>query len=135
MNKFFNQYKELLAYLIVGILTTIVSLGSYYICVHTFLNPHNPIQLQWANIISWIAAVTFAYFTNRRFVFDSQNTHILKEAVHFYLSRITTLLLDMAFMYVCVSLLKINDFTAKISVQILITIANYPISKFYVFKS
>lgn len=135
MNKFLNQYKELLAYLIVGILTTIVSLGSYYICVHTFLNPHNPIQLQWANIISWIAAVTFAYFTNRRFVFDSQNTHILKEAVHFYLSRITTLLLDMAFMYVCVSLLKINDFTAKISAQILITIANYLISKFYVFKS
>ena len=58
------KYKEIVNYLIVGVLTTIVGLGVYYGLVFTVLNPDNPFQLQVANVISWIAAVTFAYFTN-----------------------------------------------------------------------
>lgn len=134
MHKYLNQYKELIAYFIVGGLTTIVSLTTYYICVHTFLNGKDPFELQCANIISWILSVSFAYFANRKYVFDSRNPHVLKEAVHFYLSRISTLFLDMGFMFLCVSLLKMNDFTAKILAQFLITASNYLLSKFFVFQ-
>ena len=43
---------ELLAIIvIVGVLTTIVSFVSYYICTKTFLDPKDGIQLQIANII------------------------------------------------------------------------------------
>ena len=63
---------EIVRYLIVGGLTTVVSLSVYYGCVLTFLDPENPLQLQAANIISWIAAVTFAFFANRIFVFRSR---------------------------------------------------------------
>ena len=66
MKAVFIKYKEIIMYLIAGVLTTIVSLGVYYLCVLTILDPHNPVQLQAANVISWIAAVTFAYFTNRK---------------------------------------------------------------------
>ena len=69
--------REIISYLIVGILTTIVSLAVYYGCVATFLNPNDAVQLQAANVISWIASVTFAYFTNRKFVFQSKNTHVV----------------------------------------------------------
>ena len=48
----YKKYKEIVNYLIVGVLTTVVSLGVYYACVLTFLNPENAIQLQVANIIS-----------------------------------------------------------------------------------
>ena len=65
----YQKYKELINYLIVGGLTTVVSLGVYYGCELTFLNPEVPVQLQAANVLSWIAAVTFAYFTNRKYVF------------------------------------------------------------------
>ena len=78
--KLYKKYKEIISYLIVGVLTTVVSLGVYYACVLTFLNPENALQLQIANIISWVAAVTFAYFTNRKFVFESKNPDMLKEA-------------------------------------------------------
>ena len=54
-----------------------VSLASYYLCVYTILDPDSPLQLQAANVISWIAAVTFAYFTNRRYVFESKNQNRL----------------------------------------------------------
>lgn len=69
----YKKYKEIINYLIVGGLTTIVSLGVYYICVFTILNPNVPFELKDANVISWIVAVTFAYFTNRRFVFESKS--------------------------------------------------------------
>ena len=63
--KLYKKYEEIINYLIVGGLTTVVSLGSYYLCILTFLSPDIWYQLQAANIISWICAVTFAYFANR----------------------------------------------------------------------
>ena len=130
----YKKYKEIVNYLIVGGLTTVVSLGTYYGCVLTFLNPEKPVELQIANIISWIAAVTFAYFTNRKFVFESNNKNVVKEAGSFVLSRVSTLLMDMGIMFVTVSLFKMNDKIAKLIVQVVVTVANYVFSKLFVFK-
>ena len=80
IKKIINKNSEIIRYVIVGGLTTLVSLLSYYICIWLFLNPDNGVQLQVANIISWILSVTFAYFANRRYVFKSQNEKTLKEA-------------------------------------------------------
>ena len=120
-----KKYREIISYLIVGLLTTVVSLGSYYLLVTLILNPKNPIQLQIANICSWICAVTFAYFTNRKFVFQSKNRNMLKEAAAFFTSRVSTLLMDMAIMFIMVSLFKCNDKISKLVVQVVVTICNY----------
>ena len=69
LKELYLKYKEIINYLIVGGLTTVVSLVTYYACVLTFLDPNNPLQLQIANVISWIFAVAFAYVTNRKYVF------------------------------------------------------------------
>ncbi len=65
----YNKNKEIINYLIFGVLTTIVGLGVYYGLTLTVLDPNKALELQIANIISWISAVTFAYFTNRKWVF------------------------------------------------------------------
>ena len=83
-----KNYREIMRYLIVGVLTTLVSLGVYYGLTLTVLDPNNGVQLQIANVISWIAAVTFAYFANRSYVFRSENQHILQEAAAFFAARI-----------------------------------------------
>lgn len=129
----YKKYEEIINYIIVGGFTTFVSLATYYISVLTFLNPNNPFQLQIANVISWICAVTFAYFANKKFVFKN-NSENLSSAIKFFLSRVSTLLIDMASMYVFVSLLNINDKVSKILVQFLVLILNYIFSKFIVFK-
>ena len=134
IKKYYYKYKEIINYLIVGGLTTVVSLGVYYGLVLTVLNPKNPVQLQAANIISWIAAVTFAYFTNRKYVFESKSSNILKEAVAFYMARVGTLLMDMGIMFVGVTVLGMNDKIVKLIVQVVVTVANYLISKFFVFR-
>ena len=131
----YKKYEEIIKYIIVGICTTIVSLLTYYVCVLTFLNPDKAIELQIANIISWIFAVTFAYVTNRVFVFKSNDKNKLKEATKFYLSRISTLLIDMGLMFLFVTLLSINDKISKIIVQFIVLILNYVFSKLFVFKS
>ena len=134
IKELYLKYKEIINYLIVGGLTTVVSLATYYACVLTFLDPENPVQLQIANIISWICVVTFAYFTNRRFVFESKSKNILKEASAFFLARVGTLLMDMGIMFVFVTCLHFNDKIMKLVVQVVVTIANYVFSKFLVFK-
>ena len=126
--------KELINYIIVGLLTTIVSLVAYYGLVLTVLDPQDSLQLQLANVLSWIAAVTFAYVTNRKYVFESTSKNIATEALRFYLSRVATLLIDMSIMFVGVTLLSFNDKTMKIFVQVVVTVANYIFSKIFVFK-
>ncbi len=130
----YKKYREIVNYLIVGGLTTVVSLAVYYGCVLTVFDPKNPIQLQAANVISWIAAVTFAYYTNRKYVFESKTENKLQEAAKFYGSRITTLLMDMACMFLLVTALGISDKIAKLIVQVIVTVANYVLSKFIVFR-
>ena len=125
---------EIFRYLIVGGLTTVVSLGVYYGCVLTVLDPKKPLQLQAANIISWIAAVTFAFFANRIFVFRSRGAGVLREAGAFYLARVGTLLMDMGIMFVGVTLMGYSDKIMKLVVQVVVTIANYVFSKLFVFR-
>lgn len=126
--------KEVILYVVFGVLTTVVSLVTYYICVGTFLNAENAIQLQIANIIAWIISVAFAYITNRKFVFESTNKNKLGEATKFVTSRIATLLMDMFIMFLGVTLLKLNDGIIKIISQVIVIVANYVFSKIFVFK-
>ncbi len=130
----YHKNEELWNYLIVGFLTTVVALAVYYFCVLTFLNPNIAIELQCANIISWILAVAFAYFTNRVFVFKSKNPNKIKEATSFVGSRVITLLLDMLTMFIIVTVLHLNDKIGKIISQVIVTIGNYIISKLFVFR-
>ena len=129
-----KKYEEIIRYLIIGVLTTVVSLVTYYICVFTFLNPENGVELQIANIISWIISVAFAYITNRTFVFKSKSKDITKEIITFIGARVVTLLMDMAIMFVFVTVVHLNDKLFKLVSQIVVILANYVFSKLFVFK-
>ncbi len=129
-----NKYGEIIRYLIIGVLTTVISIATYFILTKLFLDPNNEIELQIANIISWIVAVTFAYFTNHFFVFKQDNKVTIKEALKFYSARVGTLLIEMFLMYILVSVMEYNDKVIKIIVQIIIIVLNYVFSKIFVFK-
>ena len=134
----YKKYKEIINYLIFGILTTIVSLGVKYALLFTFLEAINPIELQISIILSWIAAILFAYFTNRAFVFKSKNKNKLKEFISFIIARVSTLLLEMIIMWFFVTLLKLNSNLYVIIFTLVsqgaVIIGNYIFSKLFVFK-
>ena len=138
IKELYIKYKEIINYLIFGVLTTLVNLITKYILLFTILDPTNGFQLQIAIIISWVVAVIFAYFTNRKFVFESKNQNKLKEFISFVVARIATLLLEMFIMWFFVTLLKLNSDTwvlvFTLVCQVLVTIFNYILSKLFVFK-
>jgi len=126
--------KEVLRYLIIGGLTTVVSMVLFYGSTRTFLDGNDAVQLQVANVISWIGAVAFAYVTNRIFVFESKNPRVFKEIVSFVGSRVLTLLLDMAVMFLLATVLAVNYNISKLVAMVLVTVGNYIISKLFVFR-
>lgn len=137
MNKLleiYKKHKEIINYIIVGGLTTVVSMAIFYGSTGTFLDGNNAVQLQIANVLSWIGSVIFAYFANRIFVFESKEKNILREFFAFVSSRVLTLLLDMGAMFVLSTLLQINYNISKIIAMVLVTVGNYVISKIFVFK-
>ena len=129
----YKKFEEIINYLIVGVLTTIVSWVAYALC-KLVINVDNAIMMQVAVLIRWIAGVTFGYFTNRRFVFKSKNPNMLREAVDFTTSRIVTLFLDMFVMWILPSVFHVDDWIATFVSAVLVTIMNYIFSKFIVFR-
>ena len=136
IKKLYSNYKEIVNYLIIGVLTTVVSLVSFYLIrIFVFTND-SQFDIQFANIISWILAVLFAFVTNKKYVFDSKSTGYQKfvEMIKFYVSRLTTLGVEMFVMWLLTSPLKVDDMISKIIVQFIIVILNYVFSKVFVFK-
>lgn len=129
----YKKYEEIVNYLIVGVLTTIVSWAAYGIC-KLVMDVNNALMMQIAVIIRWVAGVVFGYFTNRRFVFKSKNPNMLQEALGFAGSRVITLFLDMFVMWLLPSVLHVNDWIATFISAVLVTVMNYIFSKFIVFR-
>ena len=128
------KHEEILNYLVVGVLNTIVSLGAFYISTLTFLDATNGFQLAIANTISWVVGVVFGYFANRKYVFKSKDPNIVKEGLSFATARISTYLLDLAVMWLFVTMLGYNSNIMKLISAFLVTVANYIISKLFIFK-
>jgi putative flippase GtrA len=130
----FEKYREIIIYLIVGVLTTIVSWGACFVA-GLFLDS----EINWQNFvinsIGWVVGVVFAYPLNRKWVFKSQNPHVLKEFGGFAVSRVSTWVLDVFIMWLTVNILSMNYWIAKIFISaVLVTIANYVFSKLLIFK-
>ena len=90
-----------------------------------------------ANVIAWIAAVLFAYWTNRNFVFRSTITGFaarLREFWQFVAARIFSFLVELVMFFVMIHILKMNDIVSKLIVGIVVIILNYIFSKLWVFK-
>lgn len=134
IKELYVKYKEIVMYIIAGGMTTVVSLALFYGSTLLFLDGNDAVQLQIANVLSWIGAVTFAYIVNRKIVFESKNEDWIKEAIAFVASRVLTLLLDMGVMFLLSSMIGIDYNVSKIASMVLVTIGNYVISKVLVFK-
>ena len=128
---FYKKNKEIFLYIFFGGLTTVVSIVVFFIA-----NDVLGINVLIANIISWIFAVTFAYVTNRVWVFGSKakGKYIIKEAFSFYVGRLTSLAAEEVILIIFVSWLGLNSFVIKIVAQFVVLIMNYFISKLIVFE-
>ena len=158
VDKFFTR--EIITYIIFGVLTTAVNLVTFYIFKKIFISigwegVFNKLlgSAGWdkalellgsgtdyldATVIAWTVAVIFAFVTNKLIVFESKSWKpavASKEFVGFIGARLFSLLVELVFMFVMVTLLKWNDFVAKLIVQVIVVILNYVFSKLLIFKN
>jgi len=129
LNDFMRFEKELIFYIIFGILTTLVN-----ILLYLFLTKLLGFNYIISNILAWFFSVLFAYITNRIWVFESDNDNILKEIILFFSGRLFSGVVDTLFLFVFIELLFMNDLISKVIIQIIVVILNYVISKFIIFK-
>ena len=124
-----QKHRGVLLYLFFGALTTGISIATFMLFD---LITHELV----ANLISWICAVTFAYVTNRRWVFQSQATgqQCLREMGAFFAGRLATLGLEEVLLLVFVTWLQFHSTFIKVVAQILVLVLNYVISKLLVFR-
>ena len=132
----FKKYREIIVYVIVGGLTTVVSWVAKFLFNFIFYAGTafpTPSQNLVLSIVNWVAGVAFAYPTNRKFVFESKDPKILPECIKFVLSRVSTLILDAVVMQILVAV-GLDLYIATLISAVLVVIANYVFSKVFVFK-
>ncbi len=124
--------KEVILYVVFGVLTTIVNLAISYV-----LEGYCYIDGSIASAIGIIAAVIFAYFTNRKLVFNSvANTFKknLREFGKFILGRSGTMILEQGGVMLFYNIFNFPFIPVKFSLTILVIILNFFISKFFAFR-
>ena len=125
------KYRETVIYLVFGVLTTVVNYA-VYIPLYNFV--HLPASV--CNGVAWVAAVTFAYVTNKLFVFESKswNSGVLGELLRFVGSRVTSGVIETVSLLVTVDILGWNGNIMKLFLAVIVIVLNYILSKFFVFK-
>ncbi len=129
---FCRNHREIILYLVFGGLTFLVSTLTYAL-FNVGLGIHELI----ANIFSWIFAVTFAYITNKIWVFQSRNLGAGKtviEGIKFFGGRVFTFAVEELILFIFITRMHFNSILIKVIAQIVVIVLNYVISKLFVFR-
>lgn len=132
----YYKYEEKWLYVLFGGLTTVISIITKLIIFAMI-----PGEPKWEStavvVISWICAVTFAFFTNKKYVFKSE-TKTPKEFwtvfASFYGARLATLVMEEGIFLVFYDWLNISELIVTFASQVIIFVANYVLSKLFVFR-
>lgn len=124
--------KEVILYIVFGLLTTVINLGSFYLL-------HN--IWQWdenlSNLIAILLAVLVAYVTNKDLVFHSEAKTVkqkLKEFLKYILGRAFTMVVEFLGGFLLFQT-PIPEMVSKAFITILVIVLNFFISKFFAFKN
>lgn len=131
LRELFKKYREQIAYLFFGGMTTLVNWVTYALVTGIW----DDFNKSLANTIAWGAAVLFAFFTNKFFVFKHESgEHILREFLTFFGARALSGLVEIGGFALFVDVIGFNDWIVKIAIAVFVVIANYVLSKFLIFR-
>lgn len=131
IRELFIKYKSFIFYAIFGVLTTAINIAVYWLCRNVLGLANVP-----GTVIAWVAAVLFAFITNKLFVFDSKDMSMrvfFSEMIRFFLARIATGILEVLIMFIGVDVMHGPSMVLKVITNIIVIIVNYILSKLLVF--
>ncbi len=126
------KYKGLILYIVFGAMTTLVNMAAYWLCFDVLGIPN-----VLSTVIAWVLAVSFAFITNKIWVFDSRSFDgktLRREIPAFFGARLLTGLLDVGIMYAAVDVMHWNAIPWKLASNVLVIVLNYIASKLVIFR-
>ena len=132
IRKLLAKYREILVYLVFGVLTTVVNYLVYLPCFNLL-----QLSASVSNVIAWAAAVVFAYLTNKPFVFrsfDWSMKTVLPELTKLVGTRIGSGGVETLILLLAVDIAGWNGNLWKLLTSILVVVLNYVGSKLLVFR-
>lgn len=127
-----EKYYDILSYLFFGVLTTVVNYLIYLPCYNVW-----GFSATLSNVIAWVAAVAFAYLTNKPFVFKSNDWSaktVVPELTKFVGCRLGSGVMETIIIFVTVDLLCWNGNIMKLFTNVMVIVVNYLASKLLVFR-
>lgn len=138
VKKMYLKYEEAVNYLFFGFLAFLVNMAAYAVAARVLGADNDRVGLVLvATAFAWVAAVLFAYWTNRRFVFKSRVSgfeNIRKEFLSFVGARIVTGVMELVIMYIMVDMADVDDLISKLVCNVIVIVSNYIFSKLWVFR-
>ncbi|MBD5146183.1 MAG: GtrA family protein [Ruminococcus sp.] len=131
IQNFYDRHESVLLYLVVGGMTTVIAIIAQYVPAYLGL----PTEVN--TTISWVCAVTFAFFANKVWVFKNKSDtgkDWISQAAAFYGARAVTYFMELGFMILTVRVLHQNEYIMKLIAQIFILVINYLFSKLVIFR-
>lgn len=132
LKQLWKRHKELILYVFFGGCTTLINIISYFACRELMHLPVVP-----ADVLAWLVSVIFAYVTNKLFVFESKSWRlmlVLKEGAAFLAARVFSLGVDVAMLYVTVTVLGWWELPMKVLANVVVIVINYIFSKWIIFR-
>lgn len=132
LKELFHKYYDIITYLVFGVLTTAVNYIVYLPCYNLW-----GFTASQSNLIAWVAAVAFAYLTNKPFVFRSHDWSaktVIPELTKFVGTRVGSGALETVIIFLAVDLAGMNGNVWKLVTSVLVVILNYIGSKLLVFR-
>lgn len=126
------KYMGIILYLVFGVLTTAVNFA-IYAPLHYWCG----LPASLSNGIAWVAAVVFAFLTNKKYVFKSNEWEasvVLPELGKFVTSRVVSGLFETIFIAIAVDVMRQNAMLMKVISSIVVIVMNYIASKLFVFR-
>ena len=127
-----KKYKEQILYLFWGVATTLVNYCAYFLLTKAF-----HVHYVVSNVLAWLVAVLFAFWSNKSFVFESKSWAprvVFPELCKFTGARVFSGVLETGLLWLCVDILHFPDSMIKLLAGIVVIILNYVFSKLYVFR-
>ena len=125
-------HRELMAYGVFGVLTTVLNYVVYFVCLVTF-----DLDYITSNLIAWILAILFAFVTNKLYVFQSLTWDFsvaCKECCAFFSARVFSVVVETALLWLFIEQFACDEKIIKIFTNIVVVVLNYVLSKKVIFK-
>ena len=129
------KYREIIVYLVFGVLTTAVNYISLFVLQKLFDGGEYSFLI--LNVPAWLISVVFAFITNKLFVFESRSWKFSvasKEFLEFCGARVLSLAIEELILFIFVNLLFLPEWPVKIAASVFVVIFNYVASKLVIFK-